>query len=83
MGKLLLPYGSDVLNTTIPTRIRRNSQSLIDFILTDHNEIRRCRTLISDTLFKNTKNKEIDHRETSIVAEIEVREPPKVSLKHF
>ena len=66
----MVPYGFEILNTAIPTRIRGNSQSLIDYILTDHSKTENLVTFISDTPLRTTKNKEIDHRATSIVTEI-------------
>ena len=78
-----VPYGFEISNIAIPTRIRGNSQSLIDYILTDHSKSETFVTFISDTSFKTTKNEEIDHRATSIVTEIEVKEPPKVFPNEF
>ena len=83
LDSIMVPYGLEILNTAIPTRPRGNCQSLIDYIFTDHSKAEDFVTFISDTPFRTTKNKEIDHRATSIVAEIEVKEPPKVFLKEF
>ena len=83
LDSIMVPYGLEFLNTAVPTRIRGNSQSLTDYILTDHSKAKNFVTFISDTPFRTTKNKEIDHRATSIVTEIEVREPPMVSQKNF
>ena len=71
------------MNTAIPIRIRGNSQSLIDYTLTDHSKVKDSVILISDTTFRTTKNKEIDHRATSIVTEIEIKEPQRFSQKQF
>ena len=38
LDSVMVPYGFEILNTAIPTRIRGNSQSLIDYILTDHSK---------------------------------------------
>ena len=70
------------MNAAIPTRKRGNSQCLFDYILTDHSKAEEFVTFTSDTPFRTTKNV-IDHRATSIVTEIEVKEPPKVFLKEF
>ena len=78
LDSVMIPYGFEILNTAIPTRLRGNSQSPIDYILTDHSKAEHFVPLISDNLFRTTKNKEIDHRATSIVTEIEVKQPPKV-----
>ena len=32
----MVPYGLEILNTAIPTGTRGNSQSVSDYILTDH-----------------------------------------------
>ena len=83
LDSIMVTCGLEKLNSAIPTRISGISQRLIDCISTDHSETDYFVTFISNSLFKATKNKELDRRATSIVTGIEVKEPPKVFLKQI
>ena len=52
----MVPFGLDILKTAIPTGIRGNSQTLIDYIVTDHTKAEGFVTFISDTPFRTTKD---------------------------
>ena len=47
LDTLMVPYGRNIKNINIPTRISGNCKSLLDYIITDLPEMKR--TYISDT----------------------------------
>ena len=52
---ILFLYGLQIMNTEQPTRVKGNSQSLIDFINTDLPKSTCFETIVSDTVLKTLK----------------------------
>ena len=51
-----LPYGLRILNTVIPTRVKDNSETLIDYIITDLNNSENFSNIICETPLRTLKN---------------------------
>ena len=81
LDTILTPYGLKILNITEPTRIRKKSRTLIDYIITDHSCTKSFETIVSDSPFRTIKNKPIDHLATSAVTNIKIKVPVKVFQK--
>ena len=78
LDTIVIPYGLKITNENIPTKISGNCNSLLDYIITDLPEHKR--TCISDTPLRTIKEKMSDHYAT-IITEIKLHKPPKVTLK--
>ena len=78
---ILLPLGRQIMNTEQPTRVKGNSQSLIDFIITDLPKSKCFETIVSDTPLRTLKNAEIDHWATSTITSIQMKKKSKVTIK--
>ena len=81
LDTIMIPYGLKITNENIPTRISGNCKSLLDYIITDLPEYKR--TYISDTPLRTIKGKMSDHYATSIITDIKIHKPPKVTLKEI
>ena len=81
LDTIMIPYGLKITNENIPTRISGNCKPLLDYIITDLPEYKR--TCISDKPLRTTKGKKSDHYATSIITEINMHKPPKVTLKEI
>ena len=60
------------MNKSGPTRVINQSRTLIDYIITDHLTFETFETFVSDSAFRTSKNKSIDHRATSIVSNLQI-----------
>ena len=81
LDTIIIPYGLKITNESIPTRISGNCKSLLDYIITDLPEYKQ--SCISDTPLRTIKGKTSDHYATSIITEIKMHKPPKVTLKEI
>ena len=59
LGTVILPYGLRILNTNIPTRVKDNSKTLIDYRITDLNNSENFTDVIFDTPLRTLENKTI------------------------
>ena len=75
---VILPYGFKINNTDEPTRVRGNSKSLIDYIITDHFQAETFFAHVSDTPLRTGNKKEIDHSETSLITNTHCKPTCKV-----
>ena len=66
LDTVLIPYGLYVMNKELPTRVVGTSKSLIDYFITDLLKSETFETHVSDTPFRTSKNKPIDHRATIV-----------------
>ena len=80
---ILIPYGLYAMNKELPTRVVGSSKTLIDYILTDHLKAETFETHVSDTPFRTSKNKPIDHRVTSIINDFQINTNKKVIVKEI
>ena len=80
---ILIPYGLYVMNKKFPTRVVGSSKTLIDYIITDHLKAETFETHVSDTPFRTSKNKPIDHRVTSIISDFQINTNKKVIVKEI
>ena len=80
---ILIPYGPYVMNKELPTRVVGTSKTLIDYIITDHLNAETFETHVSDTPFRTSKNKPIDHRATSIISDFQINTNKNVTVKNF
>ena len=78
---VILPYGLRINNTDEPTRVRGNSKSLIDYIITDHLQAETFRAHVSDTPLRTGNKKRIDHFATSLITNIDCKPTCKVFRK--
>ena len=79
LDTIMVPYGMNITNNKIPTRISGNCKSLLDYIITDLPELKR--TYISDTPLRTIQGKMSDHFETSIITDIKMHKAPSVTIK--
>ena len=70
---ILLPYGLQIMNTEQPTWVKGNSQSKIDFIITDLPISKCSETIASDTPLRTLKNPEMDHWATLTIMSIQMK----------
>ena len=82
---IMIPYGLNVMNEELPTRVVGTSKTLNDYNFTDHLKAETFETHVSDTPFCTSKNKPIDHRATSIISDFQINTKKKVigKLKKF
>ena len=80
---ILLPYGLQIMNTDQPTRVKENSQSIIDFIITDLPNSKCFETIVSDAPLRTLQNAEIDHWATSTITSIQWKKKSKVTIKEI
>ena len=59
LDKVILPYVLRILNTNIPTRVKDNSKTLIDYIVTDLNNSENSSKIISDTPLRTLKKNQL------------------------
>ena len=78
---ILLPYGLQIVNTERPTRVKGNSQSIIDFIITDLSNSKCFEAIMSDTPLRTLKNAGIDNWATSTLTSIQMRKKSKVTIE--
>ena len=78
---ILTPYGLDVMNKDPTTRVQNQSRTLIDYIITDHLKSETFETFVSDSVFRTSKNKSIDHRATSVVSNLQIEKRCNVTIK--
>ena len=78
---VILPYGFKINNTDEPTRVRGNSKSLIDSIITDHFQAETFHAHVSDTPLRTGNKKQIDHFATSLTTNIDCKPICKVFRK--
>ena len=64
---VILPYGLKINNTDAPTRVRGNSKSLVDYIITDHFQAETFRAHVSDTPLRTGNKQQIDLFATFLV----------------
>ena len=83
LDTILKPYGLKILNITEPTRTRKKSRTLIDYLITDHSCTKSFETIVSDSPFRKIRYIPIDHLATSAVTNIQIKGPVKVSQKIF
>ena len=81
METILTPYGINVMNKDHPTRVQNQSRTLIDYIITNHLKTETFETYVSDSVFRTSKNKSIDHRATSIVSNLQIEKQCKVTKR--
>ena len=81
MGTILTPYGLNVMNENHPTRLQNQSRKLIDYINTVLLESETFETFVSDSVFRTSKNKSIDHRTTSVVGNLQIEKRFNVTIK--
>ena len=70
---ILTPYGLNVMNKDHATRVQNQPRTLIDYIITDHLKSENFETRVSDSVFRTSKNKSIDHRATSVVSNLQIK----------
>ena len=80
---ILIPYGLYVMNKELRNRVVGTSKTLIDYIITDHLKAETFETHVSDTPFRTSKNKPIDHRATSIISDFQIDTNEKVIVKNI
>ena len=80
---ILIPYGLYVMNKELPIRVVGTSKTLIDYIITDHLKAETFETHVSDTPFRTSKNKPIDHRATSIINVFQINTNKKVIFREI
>ena len=78
---ILTPYGLNVMNKDHATRVQNQSRTLIDFIITDHLKSEIFETFVSDSVFRTSKNKSIDHRATSVLGSLKIEKRCNVTIK--
>ena len=79
----MIPYRLYVINKELPTRVVGTSKTLIDYFFTDHLDAEKFETHVSDTPFRTSKNKPIDHRATSINSDIQINTNEIVTVKEI
>ena len=78
LDTIMVPYGMNITNNIIPTRISGNCNSLLGYINIDLPELKR--TYISDTPLRTIQGKMSNHFATSIITEIKMHKPPNVNI---
>ena len=78
---ILTLYGLNVMNKDHATRVQNQSRTLIDYIITDHLKSENFETFVSDSVFRTSKNKSIDHRATSVVSNLQIEKRCNVTIK--
>ena len=78
---VILPYGFKINNTDEPTRVRGNSNSLIDYIITDQFQAETFRAHVSNTTLRTGYKKQIDHFAISLITNIGCKPTSKVFRK--
>ena len=81
METILTPYGLNVMNKDHATRVQNQSKTLIDYIITDHLKSENFETFVSESVFRTSKNKSIDHRATSVVSNLQIEKRCNVTIK--
>ena len=67
---ILTPYGLNVMSKDHASRVQNQSKTRIDYIITDLLKSENFETFVSDSVFRTSKNKSIDHRATSVVSNL-------------
>ena len=75
--------GLRTLNTNIPTRVKDDFQTLIDYIMTHLNNSEKFSNIISDTPLGTQKNKPIDHFAPTIIMDIKTKRRTNVTIKEI
>ena len=83
LGTVILPYGLRTLNTNVPTRVKENSKTLIDYIITDLHNSENFTNIISDTPLRTLKIKPIDHFATTTKTDHKIKKRTKVTIKEI
>ena len=83
LGTVILPYGLRILTTNIPTRVKDDSKTLIDYIITDLNNSEKFSGIISDKPLKTQKNKPVDHFATTTITDIKIKRRKNVTIKEI
>ena len=78
-----MPYGLIIVNTEIPTRVQGNSETLIDYIITDLSHADTFEPIVSDTPLRTLKKAEIDHRATSVITKTNMKTRSRVFIKEI
>ena len=81
LESILKPYGLNVMDKDHATRVQNQSRTLIDYIITDHLKSENFETFVSDSVFRTSKNKSIDHRATSAVSNLQIEKRCNVTIK--
>ena len=80
---LIVPYGLTFGNTEIPTRVLENSNTLIDYIITDLSHADTFEPIVSDTPLRTPKKAEIDNRATSVITKANIKTRSRVFIKEI
>ena len=78
---VIIPYGFKINNIDQPTRVRGNSKSLIDYIISDHFQSESFNAYVSDTPLRTANKQQIDHFATSLITNIDCKSTSKVFKK--
>ena len=81
LDTVILPYGLRIQNTNIPTRVKDDSKTLIDYIIIDLNNSEKFSNIISDTPLRTQKNKLVDHFATTTITDIKIKRHTNVTIK--
>ena len=81
LDTITVPYGLNIVNTEIPTRVRGKSKSLLDYIFTDLPGSVNFESYVSDTPLRNLDGEHVDHFQTSVISNVTLHQPPKVIIK--
>ena len=83
LDTITVPYGLNIVNTEIPTRVRGKSKSLLDYIITDLPGSINFESYVSDTPLRNLNGEHVDHFQTSVISNVTLHQPPKVIIKEI
>ena len=83
LDTITVPYGLNIVNTEIPTRVRGKSKSLLDYIVTDLPGSVNFESYVSDTPLRNLNGEHVDHFQTSVISNVTLHQPPKVIIKEI
>ena len=81
LDTITVPYGLNIVNTEIPTRVRGKSKSFLDYIINDLPGSVDFESYVSDIPLRNLNGEHVDHFQTSVFSNVTLHQPPKFIIK--